>query len=176
MTPAKDNGSIKISESDIQPLYQLNKVLEQESHNLRSPANESFTDNGDKSIRFAQCLHIRSVDLNYMLVADKSREFLSQSKKPFLDIRWAKVHNKEALIRTLEGHSTYVNSVAITSDNTKIVSGSSDSTMVWDMNSLKSYLSYKFDSFISSISLSKSQNLVALGDSSGDLYMGFLFA
>jgi hypothetical protein len=84
------------------------------------PAIHSTTFFLSVSIQFAQCVHVRSVDLSYMLVADKSREFLSESKEPFLDIRWAKVRNKEALIRTLEGHSSSVASVAITSDNTKI--------------------------------------------------------
>ena len=55
-------------------------------------------------------------------LADKSRQFLLQSKKPSLDIRWAKVRNKEALLRTLEGHTSSVNSVEITSDSTKIAS------------------------------------------------------
>jgi WD40 repeat protein len=52
-----------------------------------------------------------------------------------LDLLWAKVHSKEALKMTLEGHSTQVISVAISSDNSKIVSGSSDHTIkVWDLN------------------------------------------
>ena len=82
-------------------IYQLNKVLEQESHNLRPPANELFgLHNEVKSILFAQCVHIRSIDLNYMLIADKSRRILSESKKIFLDLRWVIVRSKEALLRT----------------------------------------------------------------------------
>jgi WD40 repeat protein len=69
-----------------------------------------------------------------------------------------------------------VASVAITSDNTKIISGSDDNTIkAWDINGLKTYLSCKVGSSIPCISLSKSQNLVAFGDASGDLYFGFLF-
>jgi WD40 repeat protein len=38
---------------------------------------------------------------------------------------------------TIEGHSLIVTSVAITSDNNKIVSGSGDNTIkVWDMNTV----------------------------------------
>lgn len=81
---------------------------------------------------------IRSIELYYMMTANKSREFLLQSKSPFLDIRWARVLNKEALIMTLEGHSGIVSSVAVTPDNSKIVSGSSDHTIkIWDMNTGK---------------------------------------
>jgi WD40 repeat protein len=77
---------------------------------------------------------IRSLDLNYTTIVDKSRRFLSRSKKPFLDLLWSKVRNKEALIMTLEGHSSFVYSVAISSDNSKIVSGSRDNTInVWDL-------------------------------------------
>jgi WD40 repeat protein len=131
-----DNSPIKVSESVINPILQLNKILEQESHNLRSTADVSFLQNEDKSNWFAQCVHIRSLDLNYMRIVDKSRKFQIQSKKLFLDLKWAKVHNKEALIMTLEGHSDPVFSVEISSDNTKIVSRYHDGTIrVWDLNS-----------------------------------------
>ena len=49
---------------------------------------------------------------------------------------WARVRDKSALIRTLEGHTASVNSVAVTPDGTKIVSGSLDNTIkVWDIAS-----------------------------------------
>jgi WD40 repeat protein len=131
----KDSDSIKISESDISPIYKLNKILEQESQNLRPTANELFTNSEDKSVLFAQQMLIRSLDLNYTTIVDKSRRFLSVSEKPFLDLQWAKVPNKEALIMTLEGHLKAVRSVAITSDNTKVVSGFYDNTIkVWDID------------------------------------------
>ena len=83
---------------------------------------------------------IRSIDLNYTTTADKSRRFLLLSKKPFLDLLWNKVSNKEALIMTLEGHTADVSSVAISSDNSKIVSGSDDKTIkVWNLDKGKYY-------------------------------------
>jgi hypothetical protein len=39
----------------------------------------------DKSVLFAQQMLIRSFDLNYTTIIDKSRRFLSLSKKPFLE-------------------------------------------------------------------------------------------
>jgi WD40 repeat protein len=78
--------------------------------------------------------------------------------------------------RWKEGHSNSVNSVAITSDNTKIVSRSQDNTIkVWDLNGSKGYLSCKFDSSIIPANFSKSENLIAIGDDLGDLYAGSLF-
>jgi hypothetical protein len=114
-----------ITESEINPIYELNKIINQELHNLR-PASmcDSFILYPDKRNLFPQAVLIRSFDLNNMELANKSREFLIQLKRPFLDIRWARVRNKAALIWTLEGHSESVSSIAITSDNTKIVSGS----------------------------------------------------
>ena len=44
----------KDSELDVEPICQLNKVLEQESHDLRFSTNESFAQNEDVSILFAQ--------------------------------------------------------------------------------------------------------------------------
>jgi WD40 repeat protein len=53
----------------------------------------------------------------------------------------------------------------ITSDNTKIVSGSEDRTIkVWDLHMGKCYLSYRFDTEISAIAFSKSKNLIAFRD------------
>ena len=93
-------------------------------------ANDFSTINEDKQNPFAQAVLMRSFDLNYMEIANKSREFLLHLSKPFLDIRCARVRGKEALKMTLEGHSFAVNSVAITTDNSKIVSGSSDNTIL----------------------------------------------
>ena len=149
LVTAKDDDSIKLSQLDMEPIYQLNKVLEQESHNLRLTPNDLFTYE-DKSVLFAQQMFIRSLDLNYRTLVDKSRRYLSLSKKPFLDLLWSKVRNKEALIMTLEDkksnhvHSVaishHVNTVGISPDNSKIVSGSSDwdkTIKVWDLHTGK---------------------------------------
>jgi hypothetical protein len=52
LVTAKDSDSIKLSQLDMEPIYQLNKVLEQESQNLRLAANDSFTYE-DKDVLFA---------------------------------------------------------------------------------------------------------------------------
>ena len=79
--------------------------------------------------------------------------------------------NTGELLNTLEGHSYLVASVAITSDNSKIVSGSWDKTIkVWDLHEEKYYLNYKFDASILSIAPSKSANQIVLGDNIGNLY------
>jgi hypothetical protein len=103
---AKDSDSIKLPQLDMELIYQVNKILEQESQNLRLTANDLFTYE-DKSVLFAQQMLIRSLDLSYTTLVDKSRTLLSLSKKSFLDLLWSKVRNKEALIMTLEGHPSH---------------------------------------------------------------------
>ena len=123
----------------LNPIHSLYKILGQESHNLRLSDYNSFIhvlpSDIDKSLIFAQQIHIRSIVLGSNDIADKSREYLSTSNTPFLNIKWAKVGNKQALIRTLLDHTNSVNSVSISSDNTKFVSGSFDGNIkVWDLN------------------------------------------
>ena len=88
------------------------------------------------------------------------------------------------LLNTLEGHSGFVASVAISSDNTKpldnskVVSGSMEGTInAWSSGTSqgKYYLSYKFDSSFRSITVSKSKNLIT-GDSNGNLHAGILYS
>ena len=81
---ATASDSIKLSQLDVESIYQLNKVLEQESHNLRLTANDLLTYE-DKSVLFVQHMLIRSLDLNYTTIADKARRFLSFSKKTVLE-------------------------------------------------------------------------------------------
>lgn len=85
--------------------------------------------------------------------------------------------NTGKLLNTLEGHSSYIDSVAITSDNSKIVSGSDDKTIkVWDLDQGKYYLSDKFDKSITAIAFSKSKNLITIGNVYGNLYAGTLYS
>jgi hypothetical protein len=67
LTRAKDNDSIKLSQLDKEAVYQLRRVLEQESHNLRLTTNDLSTYE-DKSVLFAQQMLIRSLDLNYTTI------------------------------------------------------------------------------------------------------------
>jgi WD40 repeat protein len=73
------------------------------------------------------------------------------------------------LLNIITGHTLTVTSLTITSDNSKIVSGSHDKTIkVWDFSG-KCYSTNNFDTVISSIALSKNNNLIALGDQDGNL-------
>ena len=114
----------------INSIFRLNQIIEQESHNLRLPAtsttNEQVAINEDKLILFAQQVHICSYKLNNKDIAEKSRKFLSKLNMPFLNIIWTNVSSTQGLIRTMDGHSDSVYSVAISPDNNKIVSGSSE--------------------------------------------------
>jgi WD40 repeat protein len=102
---------------------------------------------------------------------------ITTAKKPFIYVRWSRVHSKTALVRTLEDHFAFVTSVAITSDNSKIVSGSSDHTVRgWDLHLGKCYLNNRFDAAISSIALFGSGNSIVLGDVDGNLYAGTLYS
>jgi len=50
-------NSVKISEPEINPIYELNKIINQELHNLRPTSiNDSFTLNPDKQNLFAQAM------------------------------------------------------------------------------------------------------------------------
>ena len=114
----------------------------------------TLPDEIDKHLVFAQQIHIRATDLQQDETVQRSREYMMMLRQPknrsFFDILWARVKDKSALIRTLEGHTDIVWSVAITPDGTKIVSGSHDNTIkVWDiasggrlLNTLKGHTSY----------------------------------
>ncbi len=126
------------------PILNIKKILEKESRNLRLKDKDSFissiSSKIDKQLVFSQQVHIRATDLQQNEIVQRSREYmmmLQQSKnRSFFDILWASVKDKSTLIRTLEGHSSSVRSVAITPDSTKIVSGSYDNTIkVWDLAS-----------------------------------------
>jgi WD40 repeat protein len=120
---------------------------------------------------------IRYIDRNHLGLANEAREFLLQLKKPFLDIRWTRMYNKEVMLLTLPSRSKRVNSVAITSDNSKIVSGSADKSIkIWDLHQGKYCFSGKFDASITAVALSKSKNLIILGDYRGNLYAGTLYS
>jgi hypothetical protein len=67
LTARDSDSTITLSQLDMEPIYQLSKVLEQESHNLRLTANDLFTYE-DKSVLFAQQMLIRSLDLNYTTI------------------------------------------------------------------------------------------------------------
>jgi WD40 repeat protein len=213
-----ENKNKDVDDTIINSIYSLYKILEQESHNLRLKEKNSFissvTDKIDRKVVFAQQIHIRATDLGQNEIIQRSRDYMQTKNRSFLNILWARVKDKTALLRTLEGHSDSVNSVAVTSDGTKIVSGSEDKTIkvwdltasgrllntleghhdsvssvavtpdgtkivsgsnktikVWDLNNGSNTFSSKFDSAISSIAISNNRNILAIGDSTGGVYV-----
>jgi WD40 repeat protein len=103
---------------------------------VRNSFIDSLSDKIDIQLVFAQQIHIRATDLQENEIIQRSREYLQSTNRSFFDILWARVRDKSALIRTLEGHTSSVYSVAVTPDGTKIVSGSDDYTIkIWDLAS-----------------------------------------
>ena len=70
---------------------------------------------------------------------DAAGRLLPSCRVPLLARRWppnARHNPKPALIRTLEGHTAEVESVAVTADGRRAISGSNDRTVrVWDLES-----------------------------------------
>ena len=68
---------------------------------------------------------------------------------------------------TLEGHSDYVRSVAISNDNTKVVTGSDDKTAkVWDIRTGKNLLTLEGHSGdVTSVAISNDNTKIVTGSS-----------
>jgi WD40 repeat protein len=139
--PENENEKKDNDHTTINSILSLYKILEQESHNLRVKDVSSFissaSDKRDKGVIFAQQIHIRATDLGQKEIIQRSREYLQTNACNFFNILWAKVRDKSALIRTLEDTHFVVESVAITPDGSKIVSGSTfdNAIKVWDLAS-----------------------------------------
>jgi WD40 repeat protein len=73
--------------------------------------------------------------------------------------------NTGRLLKTLKGHSSRVNSVAISSDNSKIVSGSYDKTIkVWDLNTGRLLKTLKgHSSRVNSVAISSDNSKIVSG-------------
>ena len=124
----------------LKPLSELYKILEQESYNLRAKDHDSFIslpNNIDKSLLFAQQIHIRAFELLNTQVVEKTKKYL-KTKRNYFIVKWAKVKDQNTLMKTLAVHNGAIGaitSIAITPDGTKVVSGSSDKTVrIWDIN------------------------------------------
>ncbi|MHA1342111.1 MAG: ADP-ribosylation factor-like protein, partial [Promethearchaeota archaeon] len=76
------------------------------------------------------------------------------------------------LLKTLEGHSSYVYSVSFSPDGTKLASGSDDHTIkIWDLEQKEaiSSITFYYASSVRSIQFHPTKPLVAGGDNYGDI-------
>jgi WD40 repeat protein len=76
------------------------------------------------------------------------------------------------LLHTLRGHTSPVMSFAITSDNSKVISSSTDMRInVWDVNTGKLLWRYRFDSYMMSINSFRDVDLIVMVDRLGNGYV-----
>ena len=113
-----------------QSLISLQRILERESHTLRSWEAER------QPVHFAQQLRHRAVlDQEERLIAEAAAR-LTDLARPYLLLAWGRSRGSSELIRVLSGHADWVRSVAVTPDGRWAVSASHDRTLrVWDLQS-----------------------------------------
>jgi hypothetical protein len=106
----------------------LRRPLDRESHCLRGwdPAREPGF--------LLQQLRNRCFEMGIGEVQARAEAKLAEQPWSWLRERFPTSRESEALVRTLEGHTSGVNSVAVTSDGRFAVSASQDKTLkVWDL-------------------------------------------
>jgi WD40 repeat protein len=123
--------------------------------------------NGDKPLK---TLKGHTGFVNSVAITSDNTKIVSGSGDTTVKV-WD-LNNGVKPLKTLKGHSGFVTSVAITSDNTKIVSGSWDTTVkVWEQTNSSNIVICKFDSFVSTISLSNDNRNMVIGDEIGNIYL-----
>jgi WD40 repeat protein len=111
-----------------QTISSWTRIVRREAHHLRGWASN------DRPNAFAQQILFRATTFGNLSVALKAEEQLSKLAQPCLLLRWRTLNESPALIRILTGHEAPVNSVAVSPDGRRIVSGSQDRTVaVWDV-------------------------------------------
>ncbi len=86
-------------------------------------------------VAFLQMLHNRCVDMGVEEVRVRAEAELADRGRPWLRERIPTSRESDALVRTLEGHTFFVNGVAVTVDGRLAVSASGDKTLkVWDLD------------------------------------------
>jgi WD40 repeat protein len=106
------------------------RIVQREAHNLRDWVP------GRRPNGFAQQVHFRAMTVGNLTLAQRAEEGIKKLAQPALLLRWRTLRESPALIRILAGHQHVVNSVAVSPDGRRIVSGSDDDTVaVWDLES-----------------------------------------
>jgi WD40 repeat protein len=104
------------------------RLFRREGHNLCASQFEG------EPHWFAERVMFRAVTLGETALAARAERRLRELGDPALVLRWRTLRESPALERFLAGHQGSVNSVAVSPDGRRIVSGSSDNTVaVWDL-------------------------------------------
>jgi uncharacterized delta-60 repeat protein len=117
------------SDDEIRPfLRSMLRVFQRECHRLRE------WNHGLEPNRFAQQCVFRAVTLGETRLAENADRRLTELAHPALVLGWRTLSESPALVRILSGHQHAVNSVAVSPDGRRVVSGSWDTTVaVWDL-------------------------------------------
>ena len=76
-----------------------------------------------------------------------------------------------SLIRTLQGHTSWVGAVALSSDGRRAVSGSDDNALrVWDLKDGKELVTFTVDANVSACALAQNNRTIVAGDSFGQVH------
>ncbi len=109
-------------------LSSMLRVFQRECHRLREWNHEL------EPSRFAQQVLFRALTLGETRLAEIAERRLTELACPAVILRWRTLRESPAFVRILSGHQDAVNSVAVTPDGRRIVSGSFDRTIaVWDL-------------------------------------------
>jgi WD40 repeat protein len=107
----------------------LLRLLQREAHNMRG------WDRAQRPAFFAQQVHNRAAGLGLTYLVTSAATRLAQLGQPYLILRWRAGGESPELERTLTGHNSYVNAVAVIPDSCLVVSASQDHTLkIWDLH------------------------------------------
>ena len=97
----------------------LTRMLDRERHHLREGGV------------LMQQLHYRAVDMDLETIAE---DFIRAAPKPVFRVKAISLREDRGLLRTMEGHTRRITSVALSPDRRRAVTGSADATlMLWDL-------------------------------------------
>jgi WD40 repeat protein len=112
------------------------------------------------------CLEFEGGDVQALIEAR-----LGRGKWPWLRERVPTSRASEALVRTLEGHTSGVEGVAVTADGCFVVSASNDKTLkVWDIATGKTICTRAIDAQLSSCALTPDGRTIVAGDAMGAVH------